>query len=113
MSTGAIYVIAEQRRHDSYDGRPWTEEEIDPDHGYFPTRDAAQAFADSLDAGPLKRHREQVAAHEKKVRTWERKQARAAKLGFANPDDRPVSYLDQPLPHLVIEVRPAAENDEG
>ena len=111
--TGAIYVIAAQWWRDSYDGPSSIEEEIDLDHGYFATRDAAQAVADSLDEGPLDRHRAQVAAHEEKVLAWEQKQARAATLGFANPDRRPVLCSEEPLPHIVVEVHPAAKAGQG
>lgn len=106
MSTGTIYVIARQLRHNSYDGPHVIE--VDINYGYFVTRDAAEAFAADLDKGPMERYLAQVAAYEKAELAWEQKQARAAALGFANPDPTPFPGFEEPLPHVVVEAYPAA-----
>lgn len=106
MSAPTVYVVADQRRVESHDGRPWVDEDIDVDYGYFPTYESAQAFADVLDAGPFEERQTRRAAHEKRVRVWGRKQARAAKLGVASTDDCP-ALNDKGAPvHLVVEISP-------
>lgn len=106
MSNQPIYVIAEQTVLEDHSGRDWITEEMDPDHGYFTDKDAAQAFVDELDAPAMARYAEQKAAFDKKVKAWEQKQAKAQSLGFSNPDMRPAWPPVKPLPHLVVEVSP-------
>lgn len=58
----------------------------------------------------MTRYAETLAAFNKRVQRWERKQAKAQALGFANPDHRPWGKPEAPLPHVVIEIQARTQN---
>lgn len=114
MNDQPIYVIAYQTKVDDNYWHNEITEDIDPEHGYFTDQSAAQAYVDALDAPGMAEYTERKATFDKRLKSWERKQARAQKLGFTNPDIRPDWPPTQPLPHLVIPLHlNAPKSDEN
>lgn len=103
----SIYVIADRTHLQDTNGRPFVEEEIDPDRGFFTDEAAARTRVNDLNTPTLTAHADATARYDKQFKAWERKQARAAKLGFSNPDWKPQPPRE-PLLFVVVEVRRAA-----
>lgn len=101
-----IYVIADRTHQQDIDGRPFVEDEIDPDLGFFTHEAAAQTRVNDLNTPAIAAHADATARYDKQLKAWERKQARAAKLGFSSPDWRPQPPTEPRL-SVVVEIRPA------
>ncbi len=101
-----IYVIAHRMHREDIDGRTFVEEEIDPDLGFFTHEVAAQTRVSDLNTPALTAHADATARYDKQLKAWDRKQARAAKLGFSNPDWRPPPPRE-PLLFVAVEIRRA------
>ena len=98
-----IYVVAEL--NDRWDDGDFYEE-IESDYGYFTTRDEAQQFVDSLNAPILARHSQLREEYEARVQAWTKKNNKARKLGFRNPDNYPIDPGPLLRSFTVVEINP-------
>ena len=99
-----IYVVAEL--NDRWDDGDLYEE-IDPDYGYFTSRDEAQQLVDSFNAPILERQAHRMDVYEAQVQAWTNKNNEARKLGFSNPDYYPINPGPSRQPgYTVVEIHP-------
>ena len=80
---------------------------VEEDYGYFTNETAAKNFVEELDRQPIALYIEQRANYKEKLKYWEAKEAKARKMGFANPDWRPAPPSNKPLRHYVVGVQAA------
>ena len=101
-----IYTVADM--YDKWDDGD-IQPDIDPDHGYFTTRDEAQQYVDSLNAPILDRQAHRMEVYEAQVQAWTKKSNEARKLGFGNPDFYPINPGPLRPGFAVVEINPHEE----
>ena len=101
-----IYLIAELREVDERgDTEPVIDFEDYP-HGFFVSREDAEAYLADLNREPQERYGRQMVEYHRKVEEHRRKDAEAKALGFEYSPHQYPRHPTVPLLHMVVEVEP-------
>lgn len=103
-----IYLIA-----DVYDRDDYEEVVLDPDYGYYATREEADAFANGHN-GPIQaKWQLQMDDYTSRRAAWDEREAQAKALGFKNPDFTPYPPNGPYGLVRVIEVKQITRDEQG
>lgn len=105
----SIFLIADLI--DDSDGRYEPTERVDPEYGYFTSKEEAQAYVDEIMCEPKARHQRRVEEYDAEVEKYEAEAAALRQLGGVPRR----SYPSRPYylgPNLtVVEVQPATQTE--